>query len=124
MIGIIPPEDFLYKRIPPIHWHFQEDRVSSGAFKTSRLVLSVDWDQYSTPQKTLEGYQGNGLIKIQAKFPRQKELAVLHRPIKDDPVEKDNPAHSHIEGANLNKESTAKYLLENSILLEKVNKSL
>jgi len=118
---IIPEDHFLFKRIPPIHWVFEEDRLSSAAFRTSALVQCVNWEKYSSEQHTLEGFPSNtGLLKIQAKVPIERDLEVKHVPVEDiaDPT-KNNPAHSEILGSNLNKDSHCKNLSRNSIVLKK-----
>ncbi len=117
----IPSEDFLYKRVPPLHYNFDEDRVSAGAFKTSRLKQSVNWDKYSSEDHTLAGYPSNtGLLKIQAGVPREQDLEVVYDPLEypEDPS-KNNLAHTHIQGKNLNKEKCARYLADNSKILKK-----
>ena len=112
----IKPEDDLYKRISPINFNYDEDRVSSGVFHTSRPNLSVDWSKYRSPEEALEGYPDNYLISLKAKHPRSRDLEVNHDPIFDYPQYNDNQAHSLIEGSFKSK-STAKFLINNTSLI-------
>src|SRR3989338_514239 len=114
----INDEDDLYKRIPPINYNLDEDRVSSGVFYTSRPNLSADWSRYRTPEESLNGYHDNYLIKLKAKYPRSVDLEVNHDPIYNHPQYPDNQAHSLIEG-NFKKESKANFLLEKSVLIRR-----
>ncbi len=106
---IIPDSGFLYKRVPPIQYNFDEDRVSTEAFKTSRHNQSVNWDRYSSPEHTLAGHPpSTGLIKINVKFVRDEQLQVDHEP------RWFNYAHSGINGSKLSNRSVAKRLVNNS----------
>lgn len=83
----IPDNDMLYRRIPP--WHFKPDgSISSAAFNGEKT--SVDWEKYTTPEKTLAVHQDFRLASIMALIPRQ-----LNQEVNRDPLP-DNLAHSLI----------------------------
>lgn len=52
------------------------------------------------------------LVNIDAVHARAKGLAVIHKPIKDDPVLPDNSAHTEVVGKKT--QSVAKYLAVNA----------
>jgi hypothetical protein len=70
-------------------------RPSSAAFKDPEM--SVDAERILTAaardwHTCLQGYEGFSLVNIDAIHARAKGLAVIHKPIKDDPALPDNPA--------------------------------
>ncbi len=60
----------------------------------------------------LQGYEGFSLVNIDAVHARAQGLAVVHKPIKDDPVLPDNLAHAEVIGKKT--QSIAKYLAANA----------
>ena len=76
-------------------------RPSSAAFKDAELsvdaepvlkVNALDW------RFSLQDYPGYSLVNVEAGHARAKSLAVIPKPLKDDPVLKDNPAHTEVVG--------------------------
>ena len=103
----IPDEDSLYRRIHPDHYDKEHDVVSSAAFRGD-CYTSVDWDKYTTPQKSVRGYPNHHLAALQAKIPRMKGQEVRHTPSR-------NRAHSSIIGNKTY--SVAKFLAGNSTII-------
>ena len=90
-------------------------RPSSAAFKDPEM--SVDAEPILVNEgrgwrSCLEGYKGFSLVNIDAVHARAKGLAVIHKPIKDDPVLPDNSAHTEVVGKKT--QSVAKYLAVNA----------
>jgi hypothetical protein len=70
-------------------------RPSSAAFKDPEMSVDaepilntngLDW------RSTLKGYQGYSLVNVKASYARAKALAVVHKPLID------NPAHTEVIG--------------------------
>ncbi len=102
----IPDEDFLYRRIHPKQLK-PNGEISSAAFSGDET--SVDWEKYTTPQKTLQGFPHYHLSSILAGIPRQKGQEVKHNPTEE------NQAHSLIIGHKT--KSISRFLSINSILI-------
>lgn len=90
-------------------------RPSSAAFKDREMsvdaepILAIDGRGW---RSCLEGYECFSLVNIEAVHARAKGLAVIHKPIKDDPVLLDNSAHTEVIGKKT--QSTAKHLAANA----------
>lgn len=80
--------------------HFSQGELGHGVFRRREEGLSVDWDRYSTAEKTRDRANSdpndNAVISLLVSSVRQiRPLAVKHDPI-SDPPEKRNRAHSLI----------------------------
>src|SRR6266446_9747906 len=70
-------------------------RPSSAAFKDDRMSVDAETILISNGLNwkfTLKDYPNHSLVKIEAKHARAKALAVIHKPIPD------NPAHTEVVG--------------------------
>ena len=108
-IEYIPDEDRLFRRIAPIWYSKEEDRVLSGAFNDPNM--SVNWEQYITAEDAVRKYPEHHLSAIRAKVPRAKSLEVKHTPSRF------NRSHGSVLGKK--KGSIARFLALNSTLLIK-----
>jgi len=98
--GSIADDAGLLRRIHPSHvvddHNFGERRASSAAFKDPKLsvdaepILAEDGLDWSF---TLEGYEGYSLARFLAGVAREKNLSVVH-----DPIRPDNRAHTLVVG--------------------------
>ncbi|MGR3311446.1 MAG: hypothetical protein ACUZ77_11830 [Candidatus Brocadiales bacterium] len=97
----IPDNDNLYRRVRPRHFDPKTGKISSASFllrPKDKGRLSVNWERYSTPEKSAicprcgEKFLIGGL---QAKIPRYEQLEVNHAPSQDD------KSHSLISGQRL-----------------------
>lgn len=99
----IPDNHDLYRRALPIQCDKRTGRLTTAAFKLRKTEekLSVNWSKYTTPEETSVDpnpkFGGRILFvgAIEAKIPREQDLAVLHTPSQS------NPAHSSIRGQGL-----------------------
>lgn len=105
----IPDNDRLYRRIPPVWYNKEEDRVTSAAFKD--LNMSVNWEKYITAENAVRKYPEHRLSALIAKVPRSKSLEVKHTPSRLI------RSHSSIIGKKT--ESIARFLAQNSVLVVK-----
>ena len=111
-IEYIPDEDSLYRRIPPVHYDKYTDKISSAAFRGGHdYKASVDWEKYTTPERSTRKYPQHHLASLKAKIPRSKDQKVEHAPSNN------NPSHSEIIGKKTY--SVAKFLAECSTLIIK-----
>jgi hypothetical protein len=103
--GSIKDDACLLRRIRPDQIVDDENakvqRPSSAAFRDPEM--SVDAEPMLTAnggdwQTCLKGYDGYSLVNIDAVHARAKGLAVVHKPIKDDPHLPDNQAHTEVLG--------------------------
>ncbi len=100
----IDDEDFLYRRIHPLHYNKVKAEISSCAFTDPET--SVDWALYTTPEETIKGYPTYHLASLQAKIPRECSQKVIH-----DPIIPDNYSHTLIIGRK--PRSVAKFIAHN-----------
>jgi hypothetical protein len=90
-------------------------RPSSAAFMDPEM--SVDTEPILTANgldwhSCLQGYEGYSLVNIEAAHARAKGLAVIHKPINDDPTLPNNSAHAEVVGKRTR--GTARYLAANA----------
>jgi hypothetical protein len=90
-------------------------RPSSAAFKDADISVDaepvlkasgLDW------KVCLQDHPGYSLVNVDAGHARDKSLAVICKPLKDDPVLKDNPAHTEVVGKKT--QAIARHLAANS----------
>jgi hypothetical protein len=90
-------------------------RPSSAAFRDPEMSVDaapilaasgLDW------HFCVQGYEGFSLVNIEAVHARAKGLAVIHKPIKDDPTLPNNLAHAEVIGKKT--KGIAKYLAANA----------
>lgn len=92
----IPDTSFLYRRVHPKQ--IRRGKAVESAF--GDYDLSVDWDKYSTPEKTLDRLPQRinrtswGVARIAAKIPESLKQNVTHRPS----LQSNNRAHALIKG--------------------------
>jgi len=103
----IPDDHDLYRRALPNQYNKTTGKFTTAAFTLRKKErrhspgLSVDWSEYTTPEKTSvdpnPNYGGRRLFvgALKARIPRQQDLKVVHTP------NQDNPAHSLIRGQRL-----------------------
>lgn len=109
LIEHIPDDDRLFRRIPPVWYNIDEDRVTSAAFRDPDT--SVNWEKYITPEHAVKKYPGYYLAGLKAKVPRVKNLEVKHTPSRFQ------RSHSSILGKKTH--SIARFLSGNSSVLIK-----
>ena len=98
-VETIPDNHFVYRRIPDKL--FKEGHISPSAFNNQGDGMSVDWQKYSTPEKTRNIVSNQkkdplefGVAKIKAvKIREIEEQTLNHAPSKR------NRAHSTVFGA-------------------------
>lgn len=105
----IPDDDRLFRRIPPVWYNKEEDRVTSAAFRDPDM--SVNWEKYITPENAVRKYPAHYLAALTAKTPRAKSLEVKHSPSRLQ--------HSHSSILGKKTTAIARFLAENSVLLIK-----
>jgi hypothetical protein len=111
--GSIADAAALLRRIRPEQvvddFNTGQRRPSSAAFKDPSMSVDVepilesnglDW------HFSLQGYEGYSLARLQAHHARGKSLAVIHKPLTD------NPAHAEVVGRKT--QGTARYLAASS----------
>ncbi len=92
---IIEPEDQLYRRLNPDQIH-DDGTVSRAAFINRGSDVSVNIAKLTSIEKTMAGYENQGLTSLRAADVRAKELEVVHDPCPEH--EPDNFAHALITG--------------------------
>lgn len=101
----IEDEDWLYRRLPAIFVKpdgslsdklFMRNSEANRNKKEPDPDISVDWDRYATPEQSLAVAERptHGICGLQAGFPRELDLAVVHTPDR----ERGNRAHASIRG--------------------------
>lgn len=108
----IPDEALLYRRIFPLHYDKYTDKISSAAYRGKYdCRASVDWEKYTTPERSIKKYPQHHLATLKAEIPRKKYQKVEHVPSLS------NRSHSEIIGKKTY--SVAKFLADNSTLIIK-----
>jgi len=78
-----------YKFVHPEMWDFQEDRPSSSAFRRERE--SVSWGALATPETTLRGRPGYGVVSVHTSLCVSLQQTIEYTPnLPDFP---DTPEH-------------------------------
>jgi len=102
----VAEKELLYRVIRPFpeHWNFEENRLSSGAFKSSEPI-SVDRDGMREELDIIAFFwnfhpTNFGVVKISALHCRECETLVTASPIKENKSKaiKPNPYHAEING--------------------------
>jgi hypothetical protein len=117
--GSIANDACLLRRIRPDQVVDDENlgtrRPSSAAFKDPDLSVDaepilkangLDW------KFSLQDYPGYSLANVEARHARDKSLAVIPKPLKNNPVLKDNPAHTEVVGKKT--QGVARHLAANA----------
>jgi hypothetical protein len=117
--GSVKDDACLLRRIRPDQIVDDENagsrRPSSAAFRDPEMsadaepilaAASLDW------HFCLKGYEGFSLVNVEAGHMREKSLAVVPKPIKNDPILPNNPAHVEIIGKK--SQGIARYLAGNA----------
>lgn len=94
--GLFEPHERFYKFVSPIQWYRSEDRPSSSAFRRERE--SVNWEALSSPESTVAGRPGYGVVSVSAKLCIRLRQKIEYTPVKDHPEIPDNPAHCDVVG--------------------------
>lgn len=110
--GSIPDDACLLRRIRSDQIVDDENsggrRPSSAAFRAPELSADAEPILKASgrdAQSTLDGYPGYSLVNLDAKHARAKGLAVIHKPVAD------NPAHTEVVGKKT--QGIIKYLVAN-----------
>lgn len=92
-------QDEFYRAIHPDHMKGNGE-VSSGGFSrsTSDKKMSMDWAEKTTPKETYDRWEHwgdcRGLVLLAATLCWDNHQIITFDPVKDDPNQEDNPAHS------------------------------
>ncbi len=92
----ISDDQLLWRRVHPTQ--IEEDpesgapRLTSAAFKSKKILTSVDIASLTTPEACLEGFSQHSLVEVEARAVREAGCIVVSDP------KQDNPAHAHIIG--------------------------
>lgn len=105
LIEIIDNDSKLYYRIH--RQYFRDGELSPSVFKETGLgnqkSMSADWEKYSTPHKSrmrARKPELNGIAHFIAGKLRNLTLRVTHAPRCDPDPEKDNQAHTDVNGTD------------------------
>ena len=100
------PDDEFYRAFRPGLYKRDDGTISPGAFSntTGTDRMSVDWAERSSPEETFDRWtrwgDDRGVASITAELCWENEQSIEYAPIKDQPGEPDNPAHSDVVGSD------------------------